>query len=122
MAMKGPIAALCVAAAMTTAPHASAGALEVPQIRTSGQQTATYQCADGKSLTVTYWNTDNGQSFALLPVGGNPLLFVDTLSASGAKYQTGRYTWWTKGHNGDLYDAMAGQNAPPILAGCSAVR
>lgn len=124
MQMKGPIVAvaLCAAALATTALEASAGVLKVPQIRTNDKRTTDYQCAGGKSLTVTYWNTDNGQSFALLPVSGKMLLFVDTLSGSGAKYQTGRYTWWTKGHTGDLYDEMAGPNAPPILSDCSTAR
>lgn len=96
-----------------------AGSLQVPQIETSTPITHTYQCEGGKSLQVTYWNGSNGQSFALVPVEGKPLLFVDTLAASGVKYDAGRYTWWTKGNHGDLYDMMAGPNAPPIIAGCA---
>jgi membrane-bound inhibitor of C-type lysozyme len=98
---------------------ASAGTLNVPQIDTGASFTRVYQCDAHKSLTVTYWNGLNGQSFALLPIEGKSLLFVDTLAASGVKYEAGRYTWWTKGNNGDLYDKMAGENTAPILAGCS---
>lgn len=96
-----------------------AGTLQVPQIQTAAPMTHTYQCEGGKSLQVTYWNSSNGQSFALVPVDGKPLLFVDTLAGSGVKYEAGRYTWWTKGKHGDLYDMMAGPNAPPIIAGCA---
>jgi membrane-bound inhibitor of C-type lysozyme len=114
------LAAAAAAAALAATP-ASAGALQVPQIQASPPVSRIYRCAGGGSLTVTYWNGRNGQSFALVPVGGTPLLFVDTLAASGVKYEAGRYTWWTKGNQGDLYDMTAGPNAPPIMAGCSSL-
>jgi len=87
-------------------------------MQTKNRQTHKYTCATGKILQVTYWNTSNGQSFALVPVKGRQLLFVNTLSGSGAKYQAGSYTWWTKGPRADLYDATDGENAPPILSDC----
>jgi membrane-bound inhibitor of C-type lysozyme len=34
------------------------------------------------------------------------------------KYQAGSFTWWTKGPRADLYDAMAGEDAPPVLSDC----
>lgn len=97
---------------------ASAAPLHLTDIQTKNRQTQQYTCATGKILHVTYWNTANGQSFALLPVDGKTLLFVNTLSASGVKYQAGSYTWWTKGPRADLYDATAGDNAPPVLSDC----
>jgi membrane-bound inhibitor of C-type lysozyme len=99
-----------------------AGSLNVPQIQLAKAITQTYQCAGGKSLQVTYLNAANGQSFALVPVDGKPLLFVDTIAASGVRYQAGRYVWWSKGNNGDLYDVMQGENAAPVVAGCSAAK
>ncbi|MDR3447076.1 MAG: MliC family protein [Dyella sp.] len=60
-----------------------------------------------------------GQSFAMLTVKGNAMLFVDTLAASGVRYVAGPYVWWTKGNNGDLYDMTAGPNAAPIIGGCT---
>jgi membrane-bound inhibitor of C-type lysozyme len=96
-----------------------AGSLQVPRIQVSAPATHSYRCDGGKSLQVTYWNGSNGQSFALLPVQGKALLFVSTLAASGVKYDAGQYTWWTKGNHGDLYDLIAGPNAPPIIAGCT---
>ncbi len=106
---------LAVAASMGSA---WAAPLRLAEIQTKDRQTHKYTCATGKILQVTYWNTANGQSFALVPVKGQPMLFVNTLSASGAKYQAGSYTWWTKGPRADLYDATAGENAPPILSDC----
>jgi len=84
-------------------------------------QTRKYTCATGKILQVTYWNAQNGQSFAVLPVKGTSMLFVNTVSASGAKYQAGSYTWWTKGPRANLYDLMSGENAPPLLSDCVTV-
>jgi membrane-bound inhibitor of C-type lysozyme len=84
-------------------------------------QTRKYTCATGKILQVTYWNAQNGQSFAVLPVKGTSMLFVNTISASGAKYQAGSYTWWTKGPRANLYDLTSGENAPPLLSDCVTV-
>jgi membrane-bound inhibitor of C-type lysozyme len=88
------------------------------EMQAKNRQTHKYTCATGRILHVTYWNTANGQSFALVPVKGQQLLFVNTIAVSGVKYQAGRYTWWTKGPRADLYDATNGENAPPMLSDC----
>ncbi|WP_153102197.1 MliC family protein [Paraburkholderia hayleyella] len=96
-----------------------AAPLKLAEIQTSGPHTSSqYTCTTGKPLRVRYLNAVNGQSFALVPVKGKTLLFVSTVAASGVKYQAENYTWWTKGEHADLYDAMAGDNAPPLLSGC----
>ncbi|TKC83163.1 transcriptional regulator [Trinickia terrae] len=123
--MKSSILARCAAAAALfagAAVSASAASLTFADIPAAKRQSSTYTCSGGKTLKVSYWNTANGQSFALVPVNGRLLLFVNTLAASGAKYQADRYTWWTKGPRADLYDAAAGENATPILAGCVTLR
>ncbi|MGF6759368.1 MliC family protein [Paraburkholderia sp. GAS334] len=97
---------------------ASAESFRLAEIQPKDRHTSKYTCATGRVLQVTYWNTANGQSFALVPVKGQQLLFVNTLSASGVKYQAGSYTWWTKGPRADLYDAMNGEDAPPVLSDC----
>ena len=104
---------LCVSAAV-----ASAAPLTFPGIPAATRQTFRYACEGGETFEVSYWNTANGQSFALVPVKGRRLLFVNTIAGSGARYQADRYTWWTKGPRADLYDATGGENAPPIVAGC----
>jgi membrane-bound inhibitor of C-type lysozyme len=104
--------------AWLASPSALATPPQLAGTQTKNRQTSKYTCATGKILRVTYWNTANGQSFALVPVKGQSMLFVSTLAASGVKYQAGSYTWWTKGPRADLYDAMAGENAPPILSDC----
>jgi membrane-bound inhibitor of C-type lysozyme len=120
MSIREWAALLGALASLTGAAPACAQSLQVPGIRTGAPHVYRYTCASGKSLRVTYWNAANHQGFALVPVDGQPRLFVDTLSASGARYQAGRYVWWTKGPRADLYDETAGANAPPVLAGCVA--
>jgi membrane-bound inhibitor of C-type lysozyme len=78
-----------------------------------------YSCAGGKTMQVVYWSTPNGQSFALVPIGDAPLLFVETLAASGVRYQAGAYTWWAKGPQANLYDARNGADAAPVIADCN---
>ncbi|WP_296653391.1 MliC family protein [Paraburkholderia sp.] len=98
-----------------------AAPLNVPEIQTQARQAFSYTCANGRTFKVAYLNAKNGQSFAVVPVQGQRLLFVETIAASGVKYQAGRYTWWTKGPRADLYDASAGENAAPMLAGCATI-
>lgn len=116
-------AAIGVAALCAAAGAAHAARLTVEEIDADARETVAYRCANApKPVRVSYWRAGNGQSFALVPVNGVRLLFVDTVSASGARYQAGRYVWWTKGRDANLYDEIAGERAPPVLADCSEVR
>ncbi|CAB3766762.1 hypothetical protein LMG29739_04906 [Paraburkholderia solisilvae] len=112
------IAALAVLAAALPCSAAQAAAPRFGDLRTKHPRTQKYTCATGRTFNVTYLSAANGQSFAVVPVKGQQMLFVNTLSGSGAKYQAGSYTWWTKGTRADLYDAMSGPNAPPVLSDC----
>ncbi|AOI97398.1 MliC family protein [Burkholderia sp. LA-2-3-30-S1-D2] len=110
-------AALALACTAVSVAHAAQ--LTVEEIDADSRQQAFYQCANQKQpVRVSYWRAGNGQSFALVPVNGQQLLFVDTVSASGVRYQAGRYTWWTKGKEGTLRDEIADQNAAPLLGDC----
>jgi membrane-bound inhibitor of C-type lysozyme len=46
-----------------------------------------------KPFTVDYLN-GNGNSLAVLPINGQPLIFVGVISGSGGRYAAGRYIWW----------------------------
>jgi membrane-bound inhibitor of C-type lysozyme len=91
--------------------------LVVPQIQLGNPIVARYRCAGGQSFKVTYWNATNGQSFALLPVQGQPMLLVSGMSADGVRYQAGFVTWWSKGRGGNLYDTRVSADKP-VLRGC----
>ncbi|KVU46798.1 hypothetical protein WK68_34845 [Burkholderia ubonensis] len=111
------LAALALAGLSVSA--AQAAQLTVEEIDADARQNAVYQCANQKQpVRVSYWLPRNGQSFALVPVNGQRLLFVDTVSASGVRYQAGRYTWWTKGKEATLRDEIADEKAPPLLSDC----
>lgn len=107
-------------ALMSAGPAGMAATPALPPVTVDTTLARHYQCQDGKSLQVTYYNQHEGQSFARLTVKGKTMLFVDTVAASGVKYVAGPYTWWTKGEHGDLYDVTAGPDAPPVLAACTA--
>lgn len=111
------VAAFALAGTAVSVAHAAQ--LTVEEIDADSRQQTIYQCANQKQpVRVSYWLAGNGQSFALVPVNGRQLLFVDTVSASGVRYQAGRYTWWTKGKEGTLRDEIADQKSPPLLADC----
>ncbi|AIO75235.1 TPA: MliC family protein [Burkholderia multivorans] len=111
------VAALALAGLTVSVAHAAQ--LTIEEIDADARQTVAYQCANQpQPVRVSYWLAGNGQSFALVPVNGQRLLFVDTVSASGVRYQAGRYTWWTKGKEGTLRDEIADEKSPPLLADC----
>ena len=75
-----------------------------------------YNCTgDADSLTVDYINAPPNY-LALLPIDGTTLVFNTVLAASGAKYAAGKYVFWSKGTDANLYDETQGANAKPILS------
>ncbi|HEY4202684.1 MAG TPA: MliC family protein [Devosiaceae bacterium] len=74
-----------------------------------------YQC-DGvdEPLTVEYINA-SPTFLAFMPIEDQKLIFVSVLAASGAKYASGQYVWWTKGANAELYDLTQGEDAKPTM-------
>jgi len=79
-----------------------------------------YGCqGDVDSITVDYVNAAPNY-LALIPLEGSTLVFNTVLAASGAKYAAGKYVWWNKGTDADLYDLTQGPNAKPVLH-CSEV-
>lgn len=70
-----------------------------------------YKCDDGRNIEATYINAP-GNSLAVLVLDGSTVVTVSVLAASGVKYVAGKYVWWTKGPEADLYDVTNGENAP----------
>lgn len=108
--------ALLSAAFLLVATGAATDSLIVPQVKFGPPVVATYHCPNGKPFAVTYWNGDNGQSFALMPVDGKPTLLVNVMSADGVRYAAGFVVWWTKGREGNLYDSRVDAEKPVL--GC----
>lgn len=94
---------------------ARADTLAIPLPKGMKAQTinATYRCADGSRLAVTYYNAPP-VALASLTVGGEFVVLANVLSGSGARYAGGRFVWWSKGNGGDLTDLTKGENAAPL--------
>jgi len=80
-------------------------------------QTATYGCGTDEPLTVRYINAVPN-FFAIVPIGGRDIVFVNVIAASGAKYVSGQFEWWNKGAEATLHDVTEGLDAAPVLT-CS---
>lgn len=61
----------------------------------------TYSCGDGEAFAVQYVNA-GANILAILPIDGEERVFVNVLSASGARYASGTYIWWSKGDTATL--------------------
>ncbi|MBI4047765.1 MAG: MliC family protein [Devosia nanyangense] len=86
----------------------------IPLGANAQQDLKTYQCEGiDEPLAVQYVNSEPTY-LAFVPVEGEKRLFVNALAASGVKYVSGQYVWWTKGASADLYDETKGEDAPPI--------
>ena len=46
-----------------------------------------------------------GNSLAVVPVGGNSLIFANVVSGSGARYAAGQFIWWDAGGRGTTFSA-----------------
>jgi len=80
--------------------------------------TAVYGCGeDAEPLTVKYINAAPN-FFAIMPIDGEDVVFVNVVSASGAKYVSGVWEWWNKGSDGTLHNVTEGLDAAPVLT-CS---
>lgn len=104
------LAMLFAAAAVAAPPAGKAPA----QISVSGGERTIvhYTCKGGADLAVTYVNGEPDH-LAIVPVEGGERIFVNVIAASGARYASGQYVWWTKGRDASLYDVMHGPNAAP---------
>lgn len=82
------------------------------------RRTVVYQCDNGDGFRAQYVNAAPN-FLAILPVEGETHLFSTTISASGARYVSGPYEWWSDGDEGTLRDLRSDENDPP-LATCLA--
>jgi membrane-bound inhibitor of C-type lysozyme len=80
--------------------------------------TTVYGCGEGTApLTIKYINAAPN-FFAIVPIEGEDVVFVNVISASGAKYVSGEYEWWNKGADASLHNVTEGLDAAPVLS-CS---
>ena len=65
----------------------------------------TYTCGEADAFAVQYVNS-GANALAILQIDGEDRLFVNVVSASGAKYVSGADVWWTKGDSATLENEM----------------
>ena len=100
------LAAASLAAALLPCIAGSASAAEVTLDLPGAldRQSVSYACGDGSAPKVTYYNLPN-QSLAVVEIeAGKPRVYVSVLAASGAKYVSGPYVFWTRGSRADMLD------------------
>ena len=83
------------------------------------QHSTAYDCGEFGQISVGYINAAPN-FLALVPYEGNTLIFTAVLSASGVRYASGNYEWWTKGAEATFHDLTAAEDAPP-LATCAEI-
>ncbi|MCR6673972.1 MliC family protein [Devosia ginsengisoli] len=116
-----PAALLATALFAPVTAQAAEATLQI-ELGTKGdfeRRVMTYDCNDGSSLPVTYINAAPN-FLALLSVTDEPepLVFSSVVAASGVRYVSGIWVWWTKGVDASLYDATLGEDAEAVLT-CS---
>ena len=75
------------------------------------RNTIQYQCEGLEPFAVDFINA-SPNFIALVPIGPQRLVFVNVMSASGAKYVAGQFEFWTKGSEATLTDLQA---TPPSV-------
>ena len=80
------------------------------------RNTIQYQCEGLEPFAVDFINA-SPNFIALVPIGPQRLVFVNVMSASGAKYVAGQFEFWTKGSEATLTDL----EADPQSVSCSEV-
>lgn len=67
---------------------------------------ASYSCNGADPIAVQYVNAGQNH-LAILPVEGAERIFVNVVAASGARYVSGQYEWWTKGETAAFSDTLS---------------
>nr|WP_314258489.1 MliC family protein [uncultured Devosia sp.] len=96
--------------------------LQLSSDRDFQRHVMTYDCGAETPLAVTYINAAPN-FLALVPVAEEPeeLVFASILSASGARYASGKWQWWTQGSEASLFDTTLGDDAEAVLTCSEAV-
>ncbi|WP_332712839.1 MliC family protein [Pelagibacterium mangrovi] len=66
----------------------------------------TYQCEGIENPMVVEYINAHPIFLAIVPIEGENLIFVNVVSASGARYVSGQYEWWSRGNEAFFTDAM----------------
>jgi membrane-bound inhibitor of C-type lysozyme len=73
-----------------------------------------YECDGLEPFAVDYVNA-SPTFLAIVPIEGERLLFANVIAASGARYVSGQYEWWTRGSEATLTDVTAPEGSEPLV-------
>ncbi|MFP7674508.1 MliC family protein [Marivita sp. S0852] len=73
---------------------------------TDSIRSVVYDCDTEDRLSVQYINAD-ANSLALLEIDDDTRVFVNVVSASGARYVSGSYVWWSQGDSATLENTLS---------------
>jgi membrane-bound inhibitor of C-type lysozyme len=90
-----------VFALMTVTASAADLTIHLPDDASISHKSVRYQCdahaaklgLPSDAFPVEYIN-GGGNSLAVVPIAGKPMIFVTVLSGSGARYAAQQYIWW----------------------------
>jgi membrane-bound inhibitor of C-type lysozyme len=119
-AQEAPAAAADTATAATPPAVTATLTLTLDTTGDIERRTVIYQCDNGEGFRVQYVNS-SPNFLAILPVDGETHIFATALSASGARYVSGPYEWWSTGDEATLRDLRSEENDPPLATCLSAV-
>lgn len=74
-----------------------------------------YECDTLDPVTVDYINAAPN-FLAIMPIEGQTLILTAVISASGVRYASGKWEWWTSGPEASLYDLTGGPEAEPVAS------
>lgn len=76
---------------------------------------AEYSCPDSGKVSVSYINAGEN-SLAIVTINDIERVFVNVLSASGARYVSGEYEWWSKGENATFTNLTIDDSAQECIS------
>lgn len=77
---------------------------------TAERHLSKYECVGEDALReVEYVNADPNY-LAILTLEEKQIIFTSVIAASGVRYVSGVYAWWTKGAEASLYDETRGED------------
>lgn len=114
--MRRPLFGLIVSACAASSSVAATSVSINIELDDAGLTAVDYQCSANNRLSILYVTSEN-DILALVPIDGEPRVFVNAVSGSGARYVAGQYEWWSKGTVGGLRDVMSDE----VLLDCEAV-
>ena len=84
--------------------------IPLPLTEESNVVPAEYDCPESGKVSVSYINAGEN-SLAIISTEDMDRVFVNVISASGSRYVSGEYEWWSKGDTATFTNLTQDENA-----------